>query len=364
MNAHQHFKLEWRTYRRSFVKPLHTAHGLWLEREGLIVRLTDKAGSTGYGEFAPIEAFGSESLATGRRWLEMSQGAYNLALKSRDNWDALPSLAYALASAEAMLGSDRRPHANAIDTNRGSEGWPVCGLLPAGAKALDFLPGKLSAGYRTFKWKIGVEEVGEEMRIARLLMAQMPSGCRLRLDANGALTEQEAAAWCQLLVGEGYDHCVFIEQPLPPGSEKQMAALQADYGIVIALDESLMQANQGVAKTVREWLQSWPGFCVLKPSLMGAELCRILLGQQSGSDSLGLESQRMVFSSAFETDVGVDAMLALVAACGGDLPALGLDTVAAFADGLNTDLPNARITFKPSQRLTRAQRVWESLAKV
>jgi hypothetical protein len=70
----------------------------------------------------------------------------------------------------------------------------------------------------------------------------------------------------------------------------------------------------------------------------------------------------MVFSSAFETDVGVDAMLALVAACGGDLPALGLDTVAAFADGLNTDLPNARITFKPNQRLTRAQRVWESLA--
>src|SRR6185295_10255884 len=55
-----------RSYRLPLRTPLRTAHGLWTEREGLIVRLEDESGRAGYGEIAPIPAFGTETLAEAR----------------------------------------------------------------------------------------------------------------------------------------------------------------------------------------------------------------------------------------------------------------------------------------------------------
>ncbi len=56
------FQLEYRRYRLAFRVPVRTAHGVWAEREGLLVRLTDEAGNSGIGEVAPIPWFGTESV--------------------------------------------------------------------------------------------------------------------------------------------------------------------------------------------------------------------------------------------------------------------------------------------------------------
>ena len=57
--------LQFRRYRLPFRTPVRTAHGLWAEREGLIVRLTDAAqgaaDAVGWGEAAPIPWFGTET---------------------------------------------------------------------------------------------------------------------------------------------------------------------------------------------------------------------------------------------------------------------------------------------------------------
>jgi O-succinylbenzoate synthase len=358
MNPKTHLSLEWRTYRRPFVKPLRTSHGFWREREGLIVRLTDRSGNMGYGECAPIASFGTETFSEGRAWLEQSGGVYQPGAPANRELDALPSLAYALASAEQMLANATGAEGIAY----GEEGatathyrWPVCALLPAGVAALEHFSDVLEAGYSTFKWKIGVAGIKEEMRIALSLLAEMPSCARLRLDANGSLGDEVAVRWCEFLAQEAQGRCAYLEQPLLPGREMQMAELYAKYDVPIALDESFAQRRQGGVQALAAQMRDWDGFCVLKPSLIGS-------GKVVASVLLK-KVHRTVFSSAFETDVGVDALLALAATVGEALPAMGLDTVAAFDDGMNTDLARPWIVFNPALRLVRAQAVWESLSR-
>ena len=50
-------RLSTKTYRIPFRMPLRTAHGLWSEREGVLVRLEDGDGWVGYGEAAPVPGF-------------------------------------------------------------------------------------------------------------------------------------------------------------------------------------------------------------------------------------------------------------------------------------------------------------------
>ena len=57
------YRFSHRAYRLPLRQPLRTAHGLWAEREGLIVRVEDESGRVGFGEIAPIEWFGTETLA-------------------------------------------------------------------------------------------------------------------------------------------------------------------------------------------------------------------------------------------------------------------------------------------------------------
>ena len=57
------YQLTHRRYTLPFKKPVRTAHGLWTERQGVIVRIEAESGAIGYGEVAPIPSFGTETLA-------------------------------------------------------------------------------------------------------------------------------------------------------------------------------------------------------------------------------------------------------------------------------------------------------------
>ncbi|HEY9658068.1 MAG TPA: hypothetical protein V6C65_06425, partial [Allocoleopsis sp.] len=55
-------QFQFKLYHRPFKQPLMTHHGVWAVREGIILRLSDASGRVGWGEIAPIAAFGSEGL--------------------------------------------------------------------------------------------------------------------------------------------------------------------------------------------------------------------------------------------------------------------------------------------------------------
>jgi len=92
-------------------------------------------------------------------------------------------------------------------------------------------------GFRTFKWKIGVATIEQELKIFQQLTKGIDKLCDrkkalLRLDANGGLNYSQAETWLQTCdnVSEIPDFSVkieFLEQPLSVPQFESMLALSA-----------------------------------------------------------------------------------------------------------------------------------------
>ncbi|TVQ16179.1 MAG: o-succinylbenzoate synthase [Leptolyngbya sp. DLM2.Bin15] len=246
------YRLEVRLYRRPFQTPLHTSHGCWQVRDGLIVRLENKAGQVGFGEIAPLAWLGSESLeraiAFCQRCLPMVTSEQIMQIP-----DTLPATQFGLGMALERVG----------DMARSPITWTCSQLLPTGVAALQV---PLSPG-GTYKWKIGTQPLQQEQQWLQERLQDWPLGAKLRLDANGGLDQAAAIAWLQVCdrLNQTTPVIEFLEQPLPADQVPQMQQLGDRYTTPIALDESLATMHH-----VRHWHQrGWRGIGVVKPAIAG-----------------------------------------------------------------------------------------------
>jgi o-succinylbenzoate synthase len=283
-------KFTFRPIARKFVKPLVTSHGNWEMREGIIVRLTDEAGRVGWGEIAPISWFGSETLEQALDFCrQLPQDITEEMIFSIP--DSLSACQFGLESAwEGLRGK--------LITQ--DSGLAYSGLLPAGEGALKQWRGLWDEGYRTFKWKIGVDAIAKELDILHLLIRTLPNTAKLRLDANGGLNYEQAKLWLE--TGDNFlENIEFIEQPLPVEKLPQMMTLSESYSTAIALDESVATLQQ----LISTYQQGWRGIFVIKPGIVGSPSRLRQFCQDYQIDA--------VFSSVFETAVGRQAALQLAA---------------------------------------------------
>ena len=316
-------------YRRAFRQPLCTAHGEWAIREGFLVRV-EQEGRIGYGEVAPLPSFGSETLAEATAFLEQ------LASEPEMNAPAnLPCCAFALSAAQffAERGSldplknggakcQSATHVSDSHLVAPTRDYWVSALLPSGSAALRLADEKSKAGYQSMKWKIGIEPIAKEISTAHSLLDSLPSTVRLRFDANAGLAVSELEQWLEFLIP--YRKRIdFIEQPLACGQEALMSDYMKASGICIALDESLNGSDR------ERWLKpnAWVGVLVIKAPLMG-ELSQL-------SDRLAPVAEQVVFSSVFETGIGLENSLRLADSLPQIFRPIGYDTMDAFNDGLN-----------------------------
>ncbi|MGB3137092.1 MAG: o-succinylbenzoate synthase [Nodosilinea sp.] len=308
-------ELAFRPYQRRFAQPLRTAHGPWIWREGLIIRLC-RLGRIGYGEVAPISWFGSESLADALVWAAQGEGSPECVP------DGLPATQFGLACALANL--------DANDAGLEPSIADICGLVPAGEAAETALK-RVAQGHRTLKWKIGVFSTDEETQWLDQLVKALPQGIRLRLDANGGLSLSQAKRWLAMCDSINAGQLVTIEhleQPLPPDQVAAMAALGSRYQTAIALDESVAT----LAQLEYCWARGWRGVFVVKPAIAGLPQRLQAFYRQ--------HRPRLVFSSAFETCVGRRAALDLAYRCSQrPIPALGFGTQGWFDDDWDTLTP-------------------------
>lgn len=306
-----------RPYQRRFRQPLQTAHGLWHWRRGLILRLADDRGRVGYGEVAPLPWFGTETLAEALAFLsQLGPGQVTEPLPNR-----LPSCQFGLGAARWMLD-----HPQDLEGSPPDQG-PTSALLPAGAAALDAWQTPWQQGLRTLKWKIGLASPGEEIPLLQQLVQTLPATAALRLDANGGLTEPRAQDWLQVCDrinnrAEG-PRIEYLEQPLPATAMAAMGQLARQYQTPLALDESVVTADQ----LQRCQQLGWPGVLVVKPAIAG--------DPQRLRQVWGTGGAPLVFSSVFETGVGRRVALALAHQYQqqtGQSLALGFDTLNRFED--------------------------------
>ncbi len=288
------YQFEFRPYQLQFKRSLVTNHGIWSNRDGIILRLTNETG-TGWGEIAPISWFGSETLEQALDFCRQIPG------KISDEMifsvpNELPACQFGLESAAWGVSKGyTTPHSLAYS-----------GLLPAGEAAIEVWQTLWQQGYSTFKWKIGVHDIQEELGIFELLTHTLPASAKLRLDANGGLKLQEAHLWLWTCDQANANdelplEVEFLEQPLSVDQFQEMLELSSCYGTAIALDESVATLNQ-LAACVQK---GWRGIFVIKPGIVGSPSRLRQFVQQHNIDA--------VFSSVFETAIGRQAALQLAA---------------------------------------------------
>lgn len=317
------YQFQFQTYHRKFKRPLQTSHGVWDIRSGIILRLTDENGQIGWGEIAPLSWFGSETFDQALDFCtslptNISEATI-FAISSK-----LPACQFGFESALSNSCSGSASILHEAENNRYS------GLLPAGKTALSALQTLWQQGFRTFKWKIGVAAIDEELQVFQQLIEAMDAlGDRdpafLRLDANGGLNYSQAETWLNtgdnLLKNPDLSITIeFLEQPLPVSQFDKMLALSAVYKTPIALDESVANLDR-----IQEcYDRGWRGIFVIKPAILGSpsqlrKFCEI-------------HPIDAVFSSVFETQIGRQAALNLALELFPSSRALGFGTDDWFDD--------------------------------
>lgn len=283
------YQFEFRVYQRKFKQPLLTNHGSWDVRSGIILRLTDETGRVSWGEIAPISWFGSETLE------EAWEFCKNLPQKiTTDQIFAIPSTlpacqfgfesAWEMAQKEAKLSHVPFTYSH---------------LLPTGEAVLNAGQTSWEQGNRSFKWKIGVSNIEEELKIFKQLIQRLPANAKLRLDANGGLDYKQANQWLE--IADQAKIVEFLEQPLPPKQFEEMLAMSHQYATPIALDESVATINQ--METCYQ--TGWRGIFVIKLAIAGSPKRLRQFWQGKEIDA--------VFSSVFESAIARNAALKLAA---------------------------------------------------
>ncbi|WP_066426110.1 o-succinylbenzoate synthase [Anabaena sp. 4-3] len=306
------YQFEFRPIARKFARSLVTSHGVWETREAIILRLCDATGKVGWGEIAPISWFGSETLPQALDFCHQlpqqitAETIYSIP-------DNLPACQFAFESAlEGLINSKFK-----IQNSKLKSLWEkispaplpmshtqYSALLPAGEAALSQWQTLRQQGYNTFKWKIGVDDIAQELKVFDLLTQALPASAKLRLDANGGLNYEEAQLWlqtCDNLSKNQQLTCQieFIEQPLSVAEFPKMLELSQSYATAIALDESVATLKQLAAC----YEQGWRGIFVIKPAIAGYPSRLRRFCQENEIDA--------VFSSVFETAIARQAALQL-----------------------------------------------------
>ncbi|RCJ31647.1 o-succinylbenzoate synthase [Nostoc minutum NIES-26] len=331
------YKFQFRPYRRRFVRSLATSHGIWDIRDGIILSLGDETG-IGWGEIAPISWFGSETLEQALDFCRQlpeeitAETIFSIPDELSACQFGFESALEGLATGDWGLGNGKsnfitpnfctdaiNPNSctDAINPNfctdainrvstPNSSLLPYSGLLPAGEAVLEQWQTLWQQGYRTFKWKIGVDAIAHELKIFDLLTHALPASAKLRLDANGGLSYEEANLWlwtCDNLRANKnlFLEIEFIEQPLPVEQLQGMLELNMCYATPIALDESVATLKQLECC----FQQGWRDIFVIKPGIVGSPSRLRQFCQQHKIDA--------VFSSVFETAIGRQAAIQLAA---------------------------------------------------
>lgn len=291
------YQFQFQPYQRPFKTPLKTAHGIWNIREGIILNLTNKQGNIGWGEIAPLSWFGSETLEDAIAFCQKLPSIISTETIFTIS-DSLPACQFGFESALIELNSNPL-----VDLSK----LQYSGLLPTGEIVLNTWETLFQQGYQTLKWKIGVDEITTEINIFKQLVKivietlSSPQKIRLRLDANGGLTFEQAEYWletCDLInANQDLIEIEFLEQPLSISQLDLMLELCDRYSTSLALDESVANLQQLNSC----YQQGWSNIFVIKPAIFGSPRKLKNFCQKNKIDT--------VFSSVFETDIGQNSAL-------------------------------------------------------
>jgi len=317
---------------RTLSRPARNARAQWSQRAGCIITLVGDTGVRGQGEAAPLPGFSVDSVeACERALLTLDLNGVSDHLES--DQDLIGELGRASLRLPPNLPAARAALEGALlDLWARVAGVPAWRLLmrgkptPNARSVAALLSGEpeqavseaLAArarGITTFKFKIGRPgALDRELAAVRALRTELGSSCRLRLDANGALSLADARSYLPRFAAFELE---FIEEPCRPDELSKLHEL----GLPCALDESLAtgaQPRQGDSAVI------------LKPTLLGGVSACVAWAH--AAHAVGAE---VILSHAFEGSLGLGLSAALALSIGSETKAHGLDLEGARLDHLS-----------------------------
>jgi L-alanine-DL-glutamate epimerase-like enolase superfamily enzyme len=174
-------------------------------------------------------------------------------------------------------------------------------------------------GFRSLKIKVG-RALDEDVAALRAIVGAAPTA-RLRLDANAALSADEALALLEHARGAGADVELY-EQPCRPDDLTGMAEVVARGGVPVVADESC-KTVEDVERLVEARAATGVNLKLVKN---GGPLASLAVGLRARAHGLTVMAGAMV-----ETRLGLSAMLHVISALGG-VEHVDLDTALLLAD--------------------------------
>jgi o-succinylbenzoate synthase len=310
-------------YDLALAQPWRTAGGVAARCRGWLVRVTDRDGGQGFGDYV-LPPTQPGPVGEARLLADAAARLPGLALD--DALTRLGDLASPLWAVEcALLDLDARRQGLCLARRLASgaaDSVAVNGVAPLGDPSA-----ALAAGFAIIKMKVGLGTVEEE--VVQLHRQCLPAGVRLRLDANQAWTWDQA---CRFLDGIADLPIDGLEEPLADPTLETLAALQGRTAIDLAIDESLPRFGADAvvgAGAVRR--------LVMKAATVGGLVAGCRLAGQAVAAGMGV-----VVTSALDSAVGVAAAAHLAAAAGSTGLAHGLATSAWLAENVADPLAVAK----------------------
>ncbi len=330
--------VRWRPWRIPLRDPLATGAGELTAREGLVVRIETADGAIGLGESAPLPAEGLSVGALAARVAEVGQ-----AIVGRSPVDAWPlpderlagaDVGIETALADLLARSCGVPLANWL-ADRATLAPPPPAPIPAnallGADSPDALAREaraaLDCGFGTVKVKVGrdIAADGERLRAVR---AALGPDAELRIDANGAWSEEEAV---EALAAHATHRVVLCEQPVPPGPDAvaSLARVRAASSIPIAADESCASLADLRALLDAGAVDAF----VIKPLRTGLAEALAMVGEAAA------RNVPCILTTTFDTGIGTALAVHLAALLPEPRPACGLATLPMLAGDIVRGCP-------------------------
>ncbi len=249
-----------------FHRPARTSRGDLRAMARWEIELRTDDGRRGMGEATPMPGLSPEAgAAYAERLLAACRAAEEAGALPAEALADAPSMRFGLECALLSARANGAPRWENPFT-RGENGLAIHHLI-----WMDSVPAMLQRmaegvekGFTCLKLKVGALPWGEELTLLQQAHLRFPE-VEIRVDANGAWTEEEALPKLCQLAEAGVS---LIEQPIRPAQGEAMAGLIAQSPLPIALDEELIAATTPAARA--ELLDALaPHALVIKPSLHG-----------------------------------------------------------------------------------------------
>lgn len=316
--------LSWMTFRVPLRAPFRTANGTMTDREGLLLRLATASGVVGLGEASPHPAAGPGATRELDHVLARAGPQFiGAGVECLPDVDLPAPLACAIDTATLdLLAKERDISIAALLSERPQSSVAVNATIAVERddEAAAEARAARQAGFTCVKLKAAMlGSIEEECRRVAAVRQALGPDIKLRIDANGAWSVEQAIATIEALEEFRLE---FVEQPVAAGDLEGMRRVRQAVRMTIAADESITSVDAAQRVLDLEAAQ----VLVVKPMVVGG--LRPAVQISNAARKAGVAT---VITTTIDAGVGTAAALHLAAALPEDSPACGLATGSLLA---------------------------------